>query len=353
MKRLCLLLALMLLLCASAAAAGRQTMTVVSPGLFRTSETPPSEEPATPADLPEAPSAREEPATPGDLPDAPSAPEEPDGPARGGELLRLHQISIGMGGAYLLTVGDLVILVDCGSNTTAPISMGYHNYPLLEYLEGSGIDHVDVHIVTHWHNDHCYNVNILGALYGTEDTVVYGPTGELYKDLTPLAAGTYRRLCDGDRLTVGPLEILCVGPEYKDFLPGNRNIDSLNFIVTYGDVRIFFTGDYMQSSLLKRWPDEITDIDILSFPHHAMETHEIPRNVYKAVNPRLVLVSSVERGAARQFAIHKAGVRQEAVYLCEQEGNLLVTTDGVDIWYAVNVQPGTFPLGELLPPRDP
>ena len=81
------------------------------------------------------------------------------------ELLRLHQINIGSADAYLLTVGDIVILVDCGTNITVPISDNANNPPLFSYLEASGIDHVDVHFVTHWHNDHCYNVDRLSALY--------------------------------------------------------------------------------------------------------------------------------------------------------------------------------------------
>ena len=51
------------------------------------------------------------------------------------ELLRLHQINIGSADAYLLTVGDLVILVDCGTNITVPISDNAGNPLLFGYLE--------------------------------------------------------------------------------------------------------------------------------------------------------------------------------------------------------------------------
>ena len=180
------------------------------------------------------------------------------------ELLRLHQINIGSADAYLLTVGDLVILVDCGTNITVPISDNAGNPLLFGYLEASGIDHVDVHFVTHWHNDHCYNVDRLSALYGTEDTIVYGPSAEILKALSPLPFGTYRQLKDGDHLTVGPLDILCVSPPFKENLSGQSNSQSLNFIVTYYDIRIMFTGDFMDWSLLRRWGDTLADVDILS-----------------------------------------------------------------------------------------
>ena len=289
-------------------------------------------EPATPTNL--------GPATPTDLPT---------------ELLRLHQINIGCADAYLLTLGDIVILVDCGTDSTVPIAQSVHNIPLFEYLAASGIDHVDYHFVTHWHNDHDYNVNMLGKLYGTENTVVYGNSAALYHELDPLYIGTYKQLVDGDRLTVGALDILCVGPEYFDKIPGDRNRDSLNFIVTYGDVRIMFTGDYIQDSLRKRWPEEIREIDVFSFPHHGIRLHEQSAAVYKIIDPRLILIPGNERGTVRSYAIHDAGAvnSEDAVYLCARDGNVLINTDGKNIWYATEVEPGTLPLGELLPSRLP
>ena len=302
-------------------------------------ETPETEgqeepQPATPTDQDAVP------ATPTDLPK---------------ELLRVHQINIGCADAYLVTLGDTVILVDCGTDSTVPIARGVRNYPLFEYLEASGIDHVDYHFVTHWHNDHDYNVNSIGRLYGTENTVVYGNSANLYWELDPLYAGTYKQLIDGDRLTVGDLDIHCISPEWFDKLPGDRNRDSLNFIITYGDVRIMFTGDYIQDSLRKRWPDEIREIDVFSFPHHGIRLHEQSSAVYKILDPRLILIPGNERGTVRSYAIHEAGALhcEEAVYLCARDGNILVSTDGKNIWYATEVEPGTLPLGEQLPPRLP
>lgn len=283
----------------------------------------------------------------------PQAEEETGGETEShDELLRIHQINIGFGDAYLLTVGDLVVLVDCGTNTTQSIkTVQHYNYPLFEYLEATGIDHVDVHFITHWHNDHCYNVNMIGERWGTEDTVVYGPTTEVFRDFAPLSAGTYRQLQNGDRLTIGPLEVLCVGPQPRKVIPGNRNIDSLNFIVTYGDVTVFFTGDYVRSNILQEWREELTDIDIISFPHHTSEIQENPARAYKVMNPRLVLITSNELGIVRQFALHTAHAPQEAVYLSYRHGHVLVTTDGENIWYATDVKPGETPLGQPLPPR--
>lgn len=279
--------------------------------------------------------------------------EEGSGPDPEAELLRLHQINIGSGDAYLLTVGDLVILVDCGTNITVPIANHAGNPPLFNYLAASGIDHVDVHFVTHWHNDHCYNVDTLSELYGTDDTIVYGASPNLLKDLDPLPHGTYVQLKDGDQLTIGPLDVLCVSPPYKEEgLGALNNNQSLNFIVTYKDIRIMFTGDYMDWTLLRRWGLTLLDIDILSFPHHGINNPiAVTKEVYQIVNPYLVLVPGGERGVVRKIA-NEARARTDPVVYCTKDGNILATTDGSDIWVATQVKEGTFPLGEKLPPRN-
>ncbi len=356
-KQIFALILAVLCLCAAALAEGGSGVLVIeNPSRPAASEAPAgTSRPEAPEDEGEPPPVPTETPRPEPAGEPAAKPAQPDAaetaPPDEESLLRLHQISIGCADAYLLTVGDTVVLVDCGSDTTAPISVAYRNYPLLEYLEGTGIDHVDVHFVTHWHNDHDYNVNVLGELYGTDETVVYGPSAELYRELRPLKAGTYRQLRDGDRLTIGPLDVLCVGPAYAEDIQGDRNPDSLNFIVTYGKVRIMFTGDATEYTVARRWGEEIRNIDIFSFPHHGLQPIVVQPYVYRIINPRLILIPSKVKGAVRDFAVNKVYIGRDAVYLSARDGHMLVTTDGDRIWYAEGVEPGTFPLGEPLPPR--
>ena len=66
----------------------------------------------------------------------PSARGEGEGPS--GSVLRLHQIDVGSGDAYLLTVDDIVILVDCGINTLTPLGNGAKHPELNKYIASSG-----------------------------------------------------------------------------------------------------------------------------------------------------------------------------------------------------------------------
>lgn len=307
-------------------------------------ESPDPADSSVPADTP---AATPEP-TPSPTP-APTPVPPPQGP-----LFRVHQINIGCGDAYLLTVGDLVIMVDCGTNTNSPISQRIPNHFIFDYLAAVGIDHVDYCFVTHWHRDHCYNVDILMEYYGSEDSVVYGVSRNLFSELTPLCTGTYRQLKDGDRLTIGPLEILCVGPALQEDLSGCVNIDSMNVIFTYGETRFFFSGDWVDSSVLDRWGDEISGIDFLSFPHHGLEPIYITKKTYARMDPRIIVIPGQERYKVRQFAASALGISTrdlDAVFLSVSDGNILVSSDGSVIWYAANVDPSDLPLGEPLPAR--
>lgn len=278
----------------------------------------------------------------------PSARGEGEGPS--GSVLRLHQIDVGSGDAYLLTVDDIVILVDCGINTQTPLGNGAKHPELNKYIASSGIDHIDAYFVTHWHNDHCYNVDYFLELYGTENTVTYGVSSEFYPGLAPLPAGTYEQLIDGGHVRIGPLDVLCIGPVDQENLTGCVNQQSMNFIVTYGNHRLLFTGDWVDETVADRWPDEITDIDVLSFPHHGLEPMYITQKCYTMMNPRVILIPGRGSYTVRKF-VQSLGLPDSAVFLSGNNGHLLVTSDGDSLWVASRVQAGKFPLGDFVPPR--
>lgn len=266
-----------------------------------------------------------------------------------GGLLYLHQIAIGHADAYLLTVGDTVVIVDAGLDTDSNVDT---NGRLFGYFDALGIDHVDAHFVTHWHNDHAYNVTAINETGGGEDTVVYGPSPELPAVFQPLAHGCYRQLKDGDRVTVGPLEILCVGPAAAD-LDGYNNRHSLNFIVSYGAHRFMFTGDWVDGSVNSRWREEITDIDVLSFPHHGMAPICMTSPVIRTMSPRVVLIPGPLKNEknVKNFMLNESSVRFYPRFYSNNDGNILVISDGVTLRTAYGVSPGELPAGKEVKER--
>lgn len=208
--------------------------------------------------------------------DAASAEEQP--------VLQLHQIAIGCADAYLLKLDDIAIMIDGGNDTERSPEK------LKTYLDEAGFDHLTAYFVTHYHDDHAGNLRLFMEAFGTEDTVVYGPTETLSDVYGPLPTGEYRQMKDNDVLNIGPLQFFCVGPQEIKY-DGAANADSLNFIVTYGERRFLFTGDYAHSkAFLDQHADDVRDIDVLKFPHHGLEPFLIGERTLRLVNPSIILV---------------------------------------------------------------
>ena len=236
-------------------------------------------------------------------------------------LMQFHQVGLGSANCHLLIAGQTVILLDGGTDTDAkrPASI------MLDYVAATGIDHIDAHFVTHYHNDHAQQLDDFSRDYGTESTVVYGPSAQLPDRFLPLPNGTYRQLRIGDEVDVGPFHILCVAPETVD-AGGEINHDSLNLVITYGGIRIMYTGDYVGGHVRKLFPEEIRDIDILVFPHHGLRPFVIGAQTLRLVNPDLVLVPGNTAALVRKYFAEndmKPEVRSPS------SGHVVVTSDGV------------------------
>lgn len=252
--------------------------------------------------------------------------------------MQVHQIAAGgCNDSYLVTDGITTILVDCGTDTDQHLN----NQVLLDYLAQSGMTHVDVHIVTHYHDDHAINIDVLSELYGTDDTVLYIPSDELPERFLPLPHGTARRMREGDEADYGAFHLKCVGPEKLTY-DGSINRDSLNVVITYGSVRFLVTGDYMDGWARKAYPDDIADVEIFSFPHHGLTPICAGDYTLRAVNPYIVLVPGNSYSAARKKLID-LWMKGDNFYSF-RSGHVVVTTDGTreSLQVFTEVQPGQF-----------
>ena len=270
--------------------------------------------------------------------------EEGENPAQ----LQLHQITIDCADAYLLTVGDIAIMIDGGNDTW------HRPDKLMDYLRAAGFETLTAYIITHYHADHDGNFLLIMSEFGAEDTVVYGPSEALPEKFQPMPCGTYTPMRDGDRFTIGPLSFHCVGPSTLSAYNGAHNLDSLNFIVTYGARRFLFTGDYANSAaFLNQYADEVRDIDVLKFPHHGLESPENRNPFYIAkealilCNPSMVLIP----GAYAQVKKYLRSLRLSSVCFGNGDGNFIVFSDGTYLHAVANVQPGQY-AGRDVPVED-
>lgn len=243
-----------------------------------------------------------------------------------GDVLELHQLMLGCADGYLIRQGDVTIMIDGGNAEPKKPTKDVMNY-----LRAAGVDTLDVYIVTHWHLDHCMNLNKVLAEFGSPDTVVYAPSSALHEDYSPLANGMYQQMKIGDVLNIGGMTFTCVGPE-KLTQNGRGNPDSLNFVLQYGVRKILFTADYAASrSINGTFKELCSDVDVLKFPHHGLQPYEIGENACRTASPNYVLVP----GAVNKYKIwdyfddHGAKFPRENV-LSNADGNIVILTDGAE-----------------------
>lgn len=253
--------------------------------------------------------------------------------------MQLHQIHLpGDANAHVLIAGDTVIFVDCGTDTDVHATPE----PMFDYMRALGIDHVDAHFVTHFHNDHSQQIDDLSEMYGTDDTILYIPTEELPERFLPLPKGKTRQLKCGEETDVGPFHVKCVGPEQVTHF-GNSNVDSLNFIVSYGDTDILFTGDFCSKRVGAMFPEDLRKVDVLVFPHHGLTPHPITWATLVNLFPKVVLVPGKNAGSVRTIF---AAYRQSPEVYSFHDGNVVLLSDGEEITAVTDADPAQFPYGK-------
>lgn len=260
--------------------------------------------------------------------------EEPAGPDRL-PLMQLHHVGIGCANCHLLIAGDTVILIDGGTDT----DVNQKPDRMLSYVAASGIDHIDAHFVTHYHNDHALQIDDFSRDYGRNSTVVYGPSEKLESRFLPLPNGTYQQLLLGDELDVGPFHVVCVGPKTVS-ADGKINRDSLNLVFTYGQIRVLFTGDFAGAQLMEEpIASRTANADILIFPHHGLQPFTIGPLTLRHINPSLVLVPGNSFAGVYDF------FRRNEMFptiRSSRNGNMVVLSDGVSWQLYENVASGAF-----------
>ena len=266
-------------------------------------------------------------------------------------VMELHQMKLGVADGYYIRVGDVEIMIDGGNPNPKQ-----KNDDVMNCLRELGADKLDVYIITHWHLDHCMNINAILEEFGDENTIVYAPSVEVPQQVTgdtnnsvtvqiaPLANGIYQQMVMGDVIEIGGMTITCIGPKELKY-DGKQNRDSLNFVIQYGRRRYLFTGDYAQSGQINNEYRELcSNVDVFKFPHHGIETSEgsgefeIGRKAAAVVAPTYVLVPSGLNNW--RFYVFFSGLGVDIIrenILTNSADHVVILTDGGD-YFEVRIE---------------
>ena len=274
-------------------------------------------------------------------------------------ILEVHQMNLGYADGYFIRCGDFEMLIDGGNPNPSR-----ENDDVVNCLRALGVETLDMYIITHWHLDHCMNMNAVLAEFGDENTLVYGVTEELPEtasgngvdgkavvvQMAPLANGVYCQMVMGDVIEVAGMTITCVGPDQPNN-NGTANNDSLNFLIQYGQRKFLFTGDAAQSGEINNYFAELcANVDVLKFPHHGTEqsegsgTFEIGNRCARNISPTYVMVPSDMNNwkIYQYFGGLGVAVERDNV-LTNTAGHFVFLTDGGEYFEVLKkVQPEDF-----------
>jgi|Deesub1362A_J573_1020465.scaffolds.fasta_scaffold00317_41 competence protein ComEC len=254
--------------------------------------------------------------------------------------LYIHFIDIGDGDSTLIiTPSGENILIDTGS----PLSVNR----LIKYLRSLGIERIDHLILTHPHYDH------IGGLFGLIPRLQVGKLydsglcnlgDDMYRDYVSVVRqdlSRYRLLQAGESLDIGDVRIDVINP----ILPptGDPNTDSIALRLTYGEMKVLFTGDMTsvaERRLLKLGVDLRSQV--IKLAHHG-ENDTTSKEFLMAVKPEYAIIS-VSRSdiyarphPALITRLEEAGVK---VFRTDQDGTIILETDGRE--YRIRrLKPGT------------
>src|SRR5690625_402476 len=218
--------------------------------------------------------------------------------------------------------------------------------PLIDnYLNEMNVDTIDFVIPSHAHNDH---------MGGYLTLLKSKKIGKIIETSLPLESDVYQQYQqlineEGIEVEYGKkgdvfeleedlaLEILSPAEEtieaylqFDNLSAGIVNDLSMVVKLTYKDKSFLFTGDIyrgIESELVKSY-GEVLDVDVLVAPHHGMGTSSSDIFI-ETVNPEITLIPT--NLLIDQTVYNSYFDSGSEVYVSQQDGNVLLVTDGNNI----------------------
>ena len=257
-------------------------------------------------------------------------------------ILEVHFVNMKRNDAIIIRTNEHVIVIDGGTY--------YQGDIITEYLKKLNITHIDYLIGSHLHFNHIpahakilKNFNVDKMIYAQdprtcfelkycdpEDTVyILEEINNRNKEITIWQAR--------DEFEIGKMHIKVIGPLEEYILDGEyyypQNINSLNFILTFGDVRFLFTGDGMQEeNILKEFSEELK-VDVFHFPHHGED--ELGKKLIKLISPKYIIETNrtnelMNNNKNTGDLLIEAGAK---IFYYEDNRSIIFKTDGTNLTY--------------------
>lgn len=252
--------------------------------------------------------------------------------------------------AILIRTDDKTILIDSGSV--------YTKKAVLNYLSAVGVKKIDAMIGSHMHSDHIQTQGFVmqnyqvDKIYYPDDIFTCASRGScVVKDQKYILDEIKQQnktpiiLKAGDKVEIGEITLYVIAPWNIRTSANSQNINSLIFILKFGDTTFMFTGDTPKTILedenLNKYANTLgisLKVDVFKWSHHG--TTPISTNVANMFSPKYVIVPNYDgygkptKSMAKPFTDLGAKIYEQNTY-----GNVLFISDGSSINVVTRTNP--------------
>ncbi len=243
-------------------------------------------------------------------------------------------IDVGQGDCELILTEEHSVLIDCGE----PENVG----KILGFLDYSGVDYLDMLIVTHPHNDHYGSVSGIlqeipvGTILAPElpaDMIPYGITYNRYITAAKAFDVPIKYARAGERYILGDNSYLeIIAPVYNDYPELNDCSVTAKFV--HGDNSFLFTGDLQEQAELDLVElNADLDADVLKLGHHG-SAGSSTSEFLERVTPKIAVAEASADNSYRhprtEVIDRLVNAGCDTVCSTSYNGNVTVISDGVD-----------------------
>ncbi len=234
--------------------------------------------------------------------------------------LQVHFIDVGQADSTLLIDSGKTMLIDAGNNADGRL--------VVRYLQNLGIEHIDILVGTHPHEDHIGGLDDVIENFSIGQIVMPAKTHntQSFEDVLDAIAGSGRRITVpkvGDLFQIGESTLTLLAPVRTDYF--NINDHSLVFKLVRSGKRILFAAD---AETVSEWHmiGNKADLasDILKVGHHGSDTSTNTTFIGQ-VSPT---ISIVHVGKANPYAHPSQSVLKRipgTIYRTDLEGTIIVS----------------------------
>ncbi|MCL2627507.1 MAG: DNA internalization-related competence protein ComEC/Rec2 [Oscillospiraceae bacterium] len=234
---------------------------------------------------------------------------------------RITVLDVGQGLSVVVTSGENVMVVDCGSS--GGIKAGEITH---EYLLNHGFTSIDLLVITHFHTDHVNGIEFLLSRINVSALVIPDPDGSyLAEDIINLA-----RRRGSDIIYVTKTLSASLGEQTVILYPplgfGDENELGLT-VLTSGDITALITGDMnsaTEKSLLQMY--ELPKLDLLVVGHHGSR-NSTSQELLDALQPDIAIIPVGRNsfGHPHRDTLNRLTAIGAKIYRTDEAGHITIT----------------------------